>query len=115
MRAIKIDNNQNPVIVSGRFEWVYGIDVIKQNCDQAMRQQIGELNYDKDKGVQYFENVFTGNPNFQRFEAESRTQILNTPGVTGIQSFSYEFIESTLHYEAKISTEIADTIIKGQL
>jgi hypothetical protein len=91
MRAIKIDENRNPIIINSKFIWVYNIDVIAQNCDQAMRQQLGELNYNKDKGLQYFDNVFLGNPNFQRFEAQARAQILNVIGVTGIESFEYTF------------------------
>lgn len=120
MRAIKVDSKRNPVIVNGSFIWVTDIEVVKQNCDQAMRQQLGELNYDKDKGIQYFDNVFTGTPNFQRFEAQARTQLLNVDGVTGIDSFSYEFLpqqdsSNVLSYDVTIITiygnaSIANTI-----
>lgn len=104
MRAIKIDNNRNPIIKSGKFVWVTGIDVVAQNCDQAMRQQRGELNYDADKGIQYFDNVLGGNPNFQRFESQSRRQILNVDGVTDIASFTYEFKDGVLSYNVAINT-----------
>ena len=115
MKAIKINNDRDPIIESGKFLWVYGIDVIKQNCNQAMRQQIGELSYDKDKGIQYFENALTGNPNLQRFEAQARREISEVDGVTGIISFGYSLVDSVLNYEAEISTKLANTIIRGQL
>ena len=83
MRAIKVDGKRDPVIVNGKFVWVNDIDVVAQNCDHAMRQQLGELNYDASKGVQYFDNIFTGNPNYQRFEAQARTQLLNVDGGNG--------------------------------
>ena len=104
MRAIKIDDNRDPVIKNGKFVFVFDIDVVAQNCEQAMRQQLGELNYDANKGVQYFDNIFTGNPNFQRFEAQARTQLLNVDGVTGIDDFSFDFIAGVLSYNADIST-----------
>ena len=115
MRAIKIDSNRNPIIKSGKFVWVTDIDVVAQNCDQAMRQQLGELNYDADKGIQYFNNVLTGSPNFQRFEAQARNQLLNVEGVTGIASFNYEFKGGVLSYNATINTIYGATTAAGQI
>jgi hypothetical protein len=115
MRAIKIDSNRNPIISNGRFVWVADIDVIKQNCEQAMRQQLGELNYDADKGIQYFDNIFTGNPNFQRFEAQSRSQLLNVGGVTGIASFNFEFNNSVLSYNTVINTIYGSITVADQI
>jgi hypothetical protein len=115
MRAIKIDGNRNPVIKNGSFVFVTNIDVVKQNCDQAMRQQLAELNYDADKGIQYFDNVLTGNPNFQRFEAQARTQILSVNGVTGIVSFNYEFIAGVLSYNTVISTIYGKVTVADQI
>jgi hypothetical protein len=111
MRAIKIDENRDPVIINGKFVWVFDADVVLQNCEQAMRQQLGELNYDANKGVQYFDNIFTGNPNFQRFEAQARTQLLNVDGVTGIDGFSFDFIGGVLSYNADISTIYGSTTV----
>ena len=108
MKAVKVDTNRNPILKNGSFQFVYDVDVISQNCDQAMRQQLGELNYDKDKGIEYFDNVYSGSPNFQRFEAQARAQILNVEGVVGINSFEYELSnesdEIILNYSANIST-----------
>lgn len=115
MRAIKVDANRNPVIKNGAFVWVTGIDVVKQNCDQAMRQQLSELNYDADKGIQYFDNVLTGSPNFQRFEAQARTQLSNVEGVTGIASFNYEFSNNVLSYNTVINTIFGSVTVADQI
>lgn len=115
MRAIKIDNDRNPIIKSGKFVFVFDVDVIAQNCEQAMRQQLGELNYDADKGIQYFDNAFTGNPNFQRFEAQARQQILNVNGVTGVDSFNFEFNDNVLSYNAAISTIYGSITVASQI
>lgn len=115
MRAIKIDENRNPVIINGKFIWVTDIDVISQNCEQAMRQQLDELNYDADKGIQYFDNVFTGNPNFQRFESQARTNLSAVDGVTGIVSFNFEFNDNVLSYNTEISTIYGQATVANQL
>jgi hypothetical protein len=112
-RAIEIDENRNPIIIGGVYQWAFDIDVVKQNCDQAMRQQLGELNYDADNGIDYTGNVFTGSPNFQRFEAQARTQILNVLGVTGISSFDYSVLDNVLSYNVVIITTYGNTTITG--
>lgn len=115
MRAIKIDANRNPVISNGRFVFVFYADVVAQNCEQAMRQQRGELNYDADKGIQYFDNIFTGNPNFQRFESQARRAILNVPGVTGINTFNFEFNGNILSYNADYSSVFGPITVANQI
>ena len=115
MSAIKIDENRDPIFVNGKFVIIFYIDVIAQNCDQAIRQQLGELNFDKDKGIQYLDNIFTGTPNFQRFEAQARTQLLNVEGVTAINSFSYSFNDNILSYDTEILTIYGPTSVSGTL
>lgn len=115
MKAIKIDKDRNPILINGRFTFVFDIDVIAQNCEQAMRQQVGELNYDADKGIQYFDNIFTGNPNFQRFEFQSRQQLLNVDGVTGISSFDFEFNNNVLSYNTVINTIYGLATVENQI
>lgn len=115
MRAIKIDTNRNPVIINGSFVFVFDVDVVAQNCEQAMRQQLGELNYDADKGIQYLDNIFTGNPNFQRFESQARRALLAVNGVNGIVSFNFEFNDSILSYNTVISTIYGSTTVASQI
>lgn len=115
MRAIKINDNRDPIITNGKFIWVFDIDVIAQNCEQAMRQQLDELNYDANKGIQYFDNVFTGNPNFQRFESQARAALNNVEGVNGIADFNFEFNGNVLSYNANISTIYGQATVASQL
>ncbi|AUG84964.1 hypothetical protein MAELSTROM_45 [Pseudoalteromonas phage Maelstrom] len=115
MRAIKVDKNRNPIIISGKFVWIYDVDVVLQNCDQAMRQQRGELNFDADKGIQYTDNVFTGNPNFQRFESQARSALSAVNGVNGIVSFNFEFNDNVLSYTTVISTIYGQTTVANQI
>ena len=109
MRAIKVNlNTGNPELKNGKFQFVYDIYVVEQNCNHAMRQQLGELNFAVDKGIEYFDNVYNGTPNLQRFEAQARTQILNVDGVDSITSFEYELVtgdfKNVLEYSITIKT-----------
>ena len=107
MKAILVDENRDPILKNGKFQFVYDIDVVAQNCDQAMRQQLGELNYDQLRGVDYLNNVYSGAPNFQRFEAQARTVILSVEGVTGINSFKYELVSGNITNALEYAVEIA--------
>lgn len=104
MRTILVDENGDRVTKNGLFVYLIDLDAVKQTCEQVMRQQLKELQYDQTKGVEYFLNVFTGDPNFQLFESQARTQILNVNGVIGISVFTYEQSENELLYTATIKT-----------
>lgn len=116
MRAIKIDPvTRDPVMVGGKFQFVYDIDVVLQNCDQSMRQQLGELPYNQQKGVEYLNNVFNGNPNFQAFEFQARREIQNVDGVIRVQSFDYSLTDGVLSYTAEIKTIYGVDQISGNI
>lgn len=111
MQAIKIDKNRDPILINGRIQMVYDIEVIKQNCECALRQLKGELIYFKNKGISYFDNLFTGSPNLTKFDAEARTNLLKLEGVKSITSFNYELTENGVTYELTITTKYGDLTI----
>lgn len=113
MRTIKVDSNGDRVTKNGVFVYLYDLDAVSQTCEQTMRTQVNQLQYAKTKGIEYFNNVFTGNPNLQLFEAQARQQILNVLGVTGISSFSYSQADNELSYTATINTIYGATTING--
>lgn len=104
MKAIKVDKNLDIVVVAGKVQFVYGIDVIKQNCVHVIKQIKGELNYSSDTGIDYFDNVFSGSINIQRFEAQARKNINNVDGVISITSFKAYQASNALCYKAVIKT-----------
>lgn len=104
MKAIEIDDNGDIVTKNGSIQYVYDLYAVMQNARQTMKTQLGEYRYDQTKGIEYFDNVFAGVPNFQRFEAHARAQILALDGVEKITSFEYDFTEGVLSYEIEIQT-----------
>ena len=115
MKTILVDDSGDRVTKNGLFVYLTGLDAVKQTCEQAVKQQLKELQYDQTKGIEYFNNVFTGTPNFQLFEAQARNQILNIDGVVGISSFTYEQINNELLYTATINTIYGNGEINGSV
>jgi hypothetical protein len=113
-KAFKRDETTRDFIVSGNaLSVVYGIDVVLQNCDHAMRQQLLELQYNQEKGIEYFGNVFNGTPNYQLFKYQAITQLENVSGVERVSAFTYNIENNVLSYSAEIVTEYGIGTING--
>ena len=82
-------------------------------CKQYMQTILGELVLNTNKGLPYFQSVWSGVPNLQQFEAAARAAILSVEGVTQIQSFSFQVNDKTLSYTAVIVTEYGSGIVEG--
>ncbi|CAH6970336.1 conserved hypothetical protein [Vibrio chagasii] len=115
MRMIRVDGNRDPILRNGRFEFVYGIDAVAQVCDHTVRTQLGEYRYNKKKGIEYMNNVFLGDPNFQVFEIQVKEQLELVDGVNSVTLFEYEQGEETLNYTVNIDTIFGETSLNGNL
>ncbi len=115
MKTIKVDSNGNRVTKNGSFVYLYDQGAVMQTCEQVMKQQLGELQYNKTKGIEYFGNVFNGNQNLQLFESQARAQLLNLDGVNGIQKFTYSQTRNELSYSATIKTIYGSGTINGNV
>lgn len=113
MKTVQVDDSGDRVVKNGLFVYLYNLDALTQTCEQVMKQQLRELQYDQTKGIEYFDNVFNGDPNLQLFEAQAREQLLNVNGVTAIASFSYSQTDNELSYTANINTIYGDTVINA--
>lgn len=115
-RAYKVDSETRDYVISGgRKVVVRDIQVVLQNCDHALRQQLGELRYAQSKGIEYFDNVFNGTSNYQLFKFQAITAIENVSGVVRVNSFEYTVINGQLDYSAEILTDYGTETINGNL
>lgn len=101
----KSEDTRDLIFKDGKIELVNGIDVIKQNCGSVMRQQISELRFYSDRGIDFIDNVFDGTPNFQMFESQARNALLSVEGVTSVTSFDYFLSDNMLTYNAIVKTD----------
>lgn len=115
-QAFKRDPTTRDLVIGGNaIQVVRNIDVVLQNCDHALRQQLGELRYRQSKGVEYFDNVYSGTPNFQLFKFQAITQLENVAGVARVISFDYTVLNGVLDYSAEILTEYGTGTINGNV
>lgn len=113
MKTIKVNANGDRVLDSGYFVYLFNIDAVMQTCEQTMKQQLSELQYDQTKGIEYFNNVFLGEPNFQLFESQARNQLQLVDGVVRVDSLTYSQVDNTLSYTAVIKTIYGSGEING--
>ena len=113
LKVIKNDENRDVVIKSGRFVFIYDLEAAAQVIDNTIRVQLGEYQYSQTTGVDYLNNAFLGNPNYQRFEAQVRSQVLNLSFVEKVSNFEYTLTESILTYSMTVQTIYGTTSISG--
>ena len=100
-------------VIGGKLQYVNNIDVVLQNCDHSLRQQLGELQYQTTKGVEYLNNVFNGTPNYQLFQFEAIRELEFVDGVERVLSFEYNVNGNTLEYNTEILTEYGTATLTG--
>ena len=59
---------------------------ILEQCSQVAKTLLGELVFNTDLGVPYFETVWVGVPNVSQFNASLRSSFLNVNGVLEVVS-----------------------------
>jgi len=115
-KSIKVDPITRDIIVlGGALQFANNIDSVLQNCDHAMRQQIGELRYDQTKGIEYFDNVFNGTPNYQLFRFQAIQELESVSGVVRVLSLSYTVQSGLLSYSAEIQTDYGVGNVNGDI
>lgn len=115
MRTFLVDENGDRITKNGLFVFAVDIDAVLQTCEQIMRVQLKEYQYDQTSGIEYLNNVFTDNANLQMFEAQARTQLLSVANVVAVKSLGYEQNEETLSYAAVIETIYGVDQINGTI
>lgn len=81
-----------------------GLQAIIEVCAQKTKTILGELVFNTDQGIPYFQSVFSGTQNLQQFASSLRSAILVVSGVTGINSLSFSQNGDVLIYTIEINT-----------
>lgn len=110
-------NSNNDIFVTGsnRLAIVTDLDAVLQNCEHVMRAQLGEMIFARQRGIDYLNNVFNGNPNFLIFESQARNAILSVSEVISISNFSAAIVNDRLEYSATIQTTFGVGAIDGNI
>lgn len=66
------------------------LDAIQQHILQRLRMYLGEWFLDNTIGLPFYQQILVKNPNQGNIDALFRNQILGTPGVISLNSYSFE-------------------------
>ncbi len=89
----------------GNISLSFDQECLLQECSQVARTLLGEMIFNTDLGVPYFETVWEGVPNIAQFTASLRQSFLNVAGVIEVVSLTTERDKNT-----KLNTPYNDTL-----
>ncbi len=113
---IKTTNNDF-VIVNNNLVLVESREFVQQNLKQRLQTLLGECELDTSLGVPYIEEILGKRRQQSIVENILKDQILSTPGVIKLNSFSLEFEESTriLTVNFEVASEDGTIIINDEV
>lgn len=97
----------------GNIAMSFDQNCLLEECSQVARTLLGEMIFNTDLGIPYFETVWAGVPNIAQFTASLRQSFLNVAGVLQVVSLTTEQgndtsanapFNDTLTYNAVIRT-----------
>lgn len=104
----------NDMLVTGRsLSLVSGIDAVLNVCAHAAQAILGEMVFEQQQGMPYFETVWDGSPRTEPFEAAFRARIAQIEGVTGIELLDVAIVGDVMQYSATIATIYGTGQING--
>ena len=97
-------NNDIFVDAEGNISIAFNLQAILQQCAQAGKTLLGEMVFNINQGIPYFESVWIGTPNIEQYTASLRRSFLSITGVLEVVSLITSQINNTLSYTAVIRT-----------
>ena len=111
-------NNDIYLDQQGNISVTYDLYAVLEQCSQVAKTLLGELVFNTDLGVPYFETVWVGVPNIAQFNASMRQSFLNVNGVLEVISLltfqgSDDSPSDRLTYTSIIRTTFGTGAING--
>lgn len=102
----------------GNISLSFDIQAVLEACAEAAKTLLGEMIFNVNQGIPYFQAVWVGVPNIQQFTASLRTAFLAVPNVVEVISLITSQENNTLLYSAIIRTSfgtgnLSNTITDG--
>ena len=106
MKDIALDSTTGDLLLKNfDLQLIDGRDQIAQNLAIRLRFILGEWFLDITAGVPYYDDFFIKAPNQIRIESILKEEILNTPGIDKILSFSSNFDAHRRAYSVSFSVD----------
>ena len=115
MIALALDSNNDLALVNGQILRVTQAEQVVQHVRTRLLFYLGEWFLDTSAGVPYFQEIFLKPANIANVESRIKAQIIETPEVESLTSFSLDFNKTTrvvrIFFEARtIYGDISDSI-----
>jgi hypothetical protein len=91
----------------------YDLEAVLEACAQAAQTVLGEIIFNINQGIPFFQIVWVGVPNIQQYNAALRLAFLNVPNVVEVVSLMISQLNDTLSYTAVIRTNFGSGGISG--
>jgi len=97
----------------GNIAMSYGIDAVLQACAQAAQTVLGEIIFNVDQGIPFFQTIWNGVPQTDQYTGALRSAFLSIPNVLEIVSLFAEQVNNEFQYSAVIRTTFGTGGISG--
>jgi hypothetical protein len=109
-RDLKLDRVTGDLeLVNGDFPMVAGIEAVSSDLRARLNTWLGEWELDVTLGTDW-QGQILGKAGRRTGEAELRARILETPGVTGFESFAFSISGRTLSVVFRVTTDLGQVI-----
>ena len=113
-KAIAVNSaNDMYMDVTNNLAVAYGLTATLQACAQAAKTILGEMIFQTDNGIPYFQQVFNGVPNIPQYQAALRVAWLAVADVIEVVSLTIIQVGNTLKYNATLMTDYGQGTING--
>ena len=114
MLTIATDENNDIYLDEfGNIATVTGIEAVAQVCRNTILTTLGELIFNVNEGIPYFETVFSDPPNIELFQHAVVEALQTVEGVNSVKSFEYSTNGDVLTYTALIQTIYGDLTLNA--
>lgn len=97
----------------GNISLSYDIEAVLQACAQAAQTVLGEILFNVNQGIPFFQTIWNGVPQVQQYTAALRVAFLNVPNVVEVVSLMTTQINNDFQYTAVIRTIFGSGGISG--
>jgi hypothetical protein len=103
-------NNDIYLGANGNLVVATGVTAVQQDCEHALKAQLGEMIYNPRGGMPTFYDVWQSQ-NFIRWNAVARATLANISGVFKVVSLSISVNDGTFSYVAQIQTTYSSALV----
>lgn len=97
----------------GNISLSFDLQAVLEACAQAAQTVLGEIIFNVNQGIPFFQTVWNGVPNLPQYTAALRLAFLNVPNVVEVVSLMTSQLSNELQYTAVIRTVYGSGGISG--